>query len=220
MSPNAHSRSAFTLLEALLALAVSILVITITYSAYHTVIAVRSGTEKQEKAGSAAMQVLNLISRDLMCGAVIEIDDPVITLSPESAENPGSRLEFVTAIPDANAPDPLAWYTLERTTFYLEEDRRGARRLLHERTPLFGPDARNTQTNLLLERVDAFNVRFLHNNEWLSEWPADDEAQWPRAARLELTIIGDRQLFSTDVFLPVGNVITSSVNRNQQTLGE
>ena len=206
-----------TLIEVLLSVAITVLVVTLVLSVYHTVtVTLRSQQERQAGAGAAA-DALTLIARDVSCTFVAWRDNATaFALSPsEDAQRPDSDLSFCTSIVPDGETD-LRWCELEQVAYRVTTDPRQERTLIRANRPLAGPGAASAPvTNVLATGIEQFRVTVYDGTNWIASWPAAGSPICPRAARIEIRArqaTGTRDL-QTEVFIPAGNVITSSLVR-------
>jgi type II secretory pathway component PulJ len=207
-----------TLIEVLLAISISVLVITLVFSVYHTTSAVLGGQEERRKGPRAAMDVLYRISEDLQRGVpqwsadigtfMLDIDDAMDEPKP-------SRLSYCTGVPVDERDKE--WFTTQHHTLRLKREAGEVPRLERIQYPMVGPREEGTiQTNVVLFGVENFQVTVYDGSNWKSEWMAQgDKPRWPQSARIQVTMTekAGGKTYQTEVFLPVGMVVTSDVER-------
>ncbi len=202
-----------TLIELLLALAIAVLVIAVVYSLYHTVTVTLRGQQERRRGAGAAADALARLSRDLTCAFANPNDDDCAFLLNSGGSN--STIGFCTAVVPEGETDPR-WFYLERAAYRLVPDPNGDPMLIRESKPLTGPGALATAaTNRLVEAVVGFKVTVYDGSDWREAWEDDASKTPPRAARIELGIrqgAGTRE-FRTEVLIPVGNEIKTSLDR-------
>ena len=207
-----------TLIELILAIAIASLVVTLVFSTYHTVSVTMKGQEDRRRGADAAADAVRQIERDLACTFAPKSDEACsFVLEKEAAATGAPRLSFCTAVMPANETD-LRWFELHRVVYRVGTDSKDAVVLFRENQPLVGPGAFSPPvTNVLATGVESFHVSVYGGSEWNEEWSSEGAA-CPRAARIELTAkYGDgTKSFQTEVLIPAGNPVTSTVVRAVQ----
>ena len=208
-------RSGMTLIELILAIAIASLVITLVFSVYRTVSVTMQGQDERRRGADAASEAVQRIARDLACTFAPKSDEACkFTLEKGASATTASQLSFCTAVMPEGETD-LRWFDLHHVAYRIGNDSKNAVVLFRENQPLSGPGAfAPPVTNVLARDVESFRVSLYNGSEWSDEWPAG-EAACPRAARIELTARygSGTKTFQTEVLIPVGNPVTSSVSR-------
>ena len=212
LAPQPPRGGGFTLVELLVALSLSAVVLTLVFTGYAVVLAVRRGQAERAAPAETAQQALRQLSRDLERIFVYPGDDATRVLLQADAGAPhGLReLSFCRCALPPGARDPL-WATAERVAYRLEAATATDSVLICESRPLAGVGARDPpQTNGLFRHVTRFEVRLFDGKEWQAAWPVGaNTSAVPRAARLDLTVQQGPARVSavTEVYIPVGNRI-------------
>ena len=210
-----RQKAGFTILEAVLSLVIAILILSVVYSIHQTVLAVRRGTEAREEGPVAVMRALNQLSRDLMCATPLGTAAPLQLLPAPTGTN-ASELILFTLAPDAGDSTAPEWHSIQRVRYLIRETEQRTRQLIKETSPHPFIRENDTQTNILLRNVAAFRVDMLTDGQWVAEWEATEQQDWPKAARLFLQREKEEP-FQTEVFLPAGCLVTSSLTRASTT---
>lgn len=204
MSP----RSGMTLLELLVALAIALLVIGVVFSMYQSATRTLATQEAAEAGPATAVRAMEVLARDLSCACAPPDEDacPFLISTPAPANN-YTVAGFCTA---SVAPgDDRRWVVVESVAYRLvagEEDR-GV--LLRESVPLAGPGSEGPAvTNVLADRVEAFELRVYDGLEWEAEWGSGG---LPQAARIAMASGG--RSYTVDVLVAASQRFTSSVTR-------
>jgi len=209
------SRSGMTLIELILAIAIASLVITLVFSVYRTVSVTMQGQDERRRGADAVADAVRQIARDLACTFAPKSDNTCkFTLEKEASAPEAARLSFCTALLPAGETD-LRWCELHRVTYRVGADSKSETALFRENQPLAGPGAfAPPVTNVLASDVESFRVSVYDGAEWNDEWSSVDAA-CPRAARIELTVRhgSGTKTFQTEVLIPVGNPVTTTVVR-------
>jgi type II secretory pathway component PulJ len=203
-----------TLIELILAIAIASLVITLVFSVYRTVSVTMQGQDERRRGADAVADAVQRIARDIACTFAPKSDAACKFILGKGASTPAaSQLSFCTAVmPDGETE--LRWVQLHRVTYRVGTGSKDTAGLLRESQPLAGPGAfAPPVTNALANDVESFRVSVYDGSEWKDEWSGD--AACPRAARIELTARhgSGTKTFQTEVLIPAGNSVTSTVVR-------
>ena len=202
----------FTILEALLSLVIAVLILSVIYSVHKTILTVRQSTEDREDGPVAVMRLLHELSRDLMCAVPIEDAEASLELvTPDTSTN-ASELALLTFVSDPEEGHAMEWNSIQRVHYVLRDAGDHTLNLVKEVTPKPLTEETVVFTNILLSQVAAFRVDVLRDGDWLSAYRCAKQDAWPKAARLCLQRTGE-EAFQTEVFLPAGCVVTSSLSR-------
>lgn len=207
------SRSAFTLLETLLALAIAFVVVGLVYSVFHSV---QSTVELQQSLVSGperGVAALGVISDDL-ARAFVGASDPEtrFRLERKSGQSESAKLHFCTLRADAMEQD-VRWADAIRVGFETVAGAEGVTLIQTER-PLVGPGSLSEPTtNALAHRVSDWAAEVFDGTTWRNEWPTEDKPDLlPRAVRVSFQDIrGQRR--ETEVFIGAQTSTTSSLQR-------
>ena len=208
-------RSGMTLIELILAIAIASLVISLVLTVYRTVSVTMLGQEERRRGADAVADAVERIARDLVCTFAPKSDNSCLFVLDRGA--PASKsphLSFCAAVVPEGETD-LRWFDLHRVTYRVDVEGGSAPVLLRESRPLSGPGAlAPAVTNVLAREVESFRVFAYDGTEWKDDWPPG-LAGCPRAARVELTARhgSGTKTFQTEVLIPAGNPVTSTVQR-------
>lgn len=202
----------FTILEAMLSLVIAVLILSVVYSVHKTILTVRQGTEDREDGPVAVMRILNDMSRELMCAVPLEEAAVSLELLTPDADTNASELALLTFVADPSEVDTMEWQTIQRIHYVLRDADHHTRHLVQEITPKPFTEETTVITNILLPNIAAFRVEVLRDGNWLPACRCAGQDSWPRAARITLQRTAE-EAFQTDVFLPAGCVVTSSLIR-------
>jgi general secretion pathway protein J len=182
----------FTLLELLVALAVFSIMSIAAYSGLRNVLFTRAAVEAQSQRLAAVQLAVYRLEQDIEQAMPRSIRDEYG--DPQAAliggELSDDRLTLTRAGWDNPLGQPRA--NVQRVAYRLREGR-----LWRLHWPVLDRGGRiEPRETLLLERVQAFTVRFLDQDDWRSDWPpptnaeADSEAPdpMPRAMEISLTL--------------------------------
>jgi prepilin-type N-terminal cleavage/methylation domain-containing protein len=209
-------RTGMTLIELILALAIASLVITLVFSVYRTVSVTMQGQEERRRGADDAANAVRQIARDLTCTFAPKSDATCeFDLQKDSHGPFSSQLSFCSAITQEGETN-LLWFELHCVAYRVGVDEKNKPVLLREYQPLTGPGALAPPvTNVLAGEVESFHVTVLNGSEWNDEWTSTSNAPCPRAACIEVTTRygAGTKTFRTEVLIPAGNSISSTVTR-------
>ena len=204
-----------TLIELILAIAIASLVITLVFSVYHTVSVTMQGQDARRRGADAASDAVQRIARDIACTFAPKSDEACKFILEKGKSAPAlSQLSFCTAVMPEGETD-MRWFELHRVAYRVGTDARDAVVLFRENQPLAGPGAfAPPVTNVLASGVESFRISVYDGTEWKDEWSSENSV-CPHAARIELTARygSGTKTFQTEVLIPVGNSVSSAVQR-------
>lgn len=200
------------MIELLLAVAIAGVVVALVYSIYHTVTRVADSQRERRDGAGAALRAVDTLARDLACTFVTG-DDAECSFALKTATPEAADLSFCTAVLPAQEADPR-WCVIERVAYRVAPAPGRRRALVRESRPVAGPGSSGPPaTNLLVAAVASFRIELFDGETWSAEWPGESSGPCPRAARIEIGLADGGPTYRTEVFIPVGNAITSSLVR-------
>ncbi len=218
MSPrDPRHRAGLTLIEILLATAIAVLVIAVVFSTFHMVSVTLRGQQERRAGPDAAARALEQLTADL-AGTWVSRDDDLCSFRltpPEPPTSADSQLSFCRSRPPDGEKDPR-WFEVARVAYRVIEAPESGKALVRESETVFGPDsAPAVTTNVLAEGIERFLVSAYDGAAWKTDWSPKDARDCPRAARVELEARcgGGTRTLQTDLFIPIGNAVSSTVNR-------
>lgn len=207
------ARSAFTLLETMLALAIALVVVALVYSVFHSV---HSTVELQQHLAAGperTVAALAEVSDDLARAFVGSGDTSTrFHLVQAAGRADRSELLFCTIRADSSERDPR-WADAVIVGFEVIEEAQGLALIRFER-PLTGPGSVDEPvTNRLATGLAGWQVEVFDGDSWSSTWPPERERdRLPRAARLSLRDADD-EVRETEVLIGTGATIAPSMER-------
>ncbi|HEY8240322.1 MAG TPA: hypothetical protein VIH35_02700 [Kiritimatiellia bacterium] len=204
-------RSAFTLIELLLAILIGVLVVVLLTSILATTARTTQGQSERAKGEPAAMDAMDQL-RDDLTRAILPDNDAgcAMSLKPEPAVFGLCTLRLSETVADPQ------WSKTWRVEYRTEPDEAGGIRIVRIEQPAIGPGALDgAVTGLVIGAIDRFAVELYDGAEWHKEWPLEDGSSRPVAARIEISAerFKGRKKWETEIFIPAGLVVTSSVIR-------
>lgn len=205
----------FSLIELIVALGIAALVTAVLFAAYHTVIRTAEQQGLRGRAASASARALDQVSRDLACALHVP-DTPALRFALGVRGKAGGDGEQVlvltTTRPPAADPD-LRWFTVEQVTYLFRGDT-----LYRIARPLPEEQGVPATTNVAARGVRRFEPSAWAGEVWTNVWPLDERSDpLPPAVRVRIETAAGRdgpaQAFDTEVYIPAGNAVTSSLTR-------
>lgn len=210
----AAPRDGLTLIELLLSLAIGVMVVTLVFTTHRTVTSVLRGQRERERGPRAIALAREQLQRDLATLFVPGHDrDCALLVERDPDREQASILSFCGLEPREGERD-LRWSDVVRYRYQLGVAPAGGLQFERVRHRPTGPlSASAPVTNVLAEGVDRFVVQLFDGVAWQDLWPpaGSTNAAAPHLARVAL---GDQ---TTDLFLPVGLVVTSTIQRAAET---
>ncbi len=179
---------AFTLVELLIALALSGLVILLVLALSYTVSRALTDRQTRRTGPDAAWQALDQMARDLGNSfPVAGYEQGGFELSTEeSARGPLSQLAFCSAERPVSEEDPR-WFNLYHITYRLDVTPRPPGRLIRTRQPLAGPGAlQPPEETVCAENIARFTVTVFQHGNWTNNWSTTSTEKGPAAAMITL----------------------------------
>ncbi len=175
----------WTLIEALVAIALTAVLAAVVFSTWLTVHRVMQGRSSRSARAAAAAVALRRLAADLECAC-----EPGEGTAFELRGGPGATpplelhfFAFVAPDRDAGSRPPEV---RELRYQVLRGDERDLRLVRIDR-PATGPGADSAgKTNVLIERAVAFTVTVSDGTNWAPEWPPKGGNPFPAAARASL----------------------------------
>jgi hypothetical protein len=210
------SAAGLTLLETLVAISV-IMIVSISLLATIATLNRIAGGARQRGSAEDRLRLLQSIADELGCAVPVAVGKrPVFSIGGTKDENARLALEF--AIYDSaldDVADSTARLVIRR--YDLEQGVNGEFVLKRRTRAVRGPGSLATG---LVETVavglSSFQARALSGSEWRDQWPPDGESELPEAVELSLAVTADAAVLTNSVivYIPAGNVVTSSFERS------
>jgi len=220
------ARCGLTLIELLVSMAIAVVVVALVVSLYRTVARTVDGQQARARGPHAAAQAINVM-RDDLTALILPPEDLacVFTVGPTLEDGArGPEIALCTLVP-GDTEHGLNWSQPMRMVYRVAAAEGHTAALVRVRQALSGPAAlAGAETNVLLNEVALFAVSVFDGTTWHVTWPpADPKAPPPILVRLELTpaeAAGRAEGYATDILLPVGVRVTSTVVRASGTAEE
>ncbi len=208
-------RGGFTLLEVMLAVAISAMTLALAGLLVQFVMRTLERQQEQIRGPRAAATALRHVDEVLRTAAP-PTEDPATRFELVD-EEAGPRLRFARAARPSHASEP-AWSEVRLTEIRLDpgEGRGAGRRLVCLERPPLGPDADRVVTNLWMRGVRGLEIFVWGGGAWQTAWPAEGESpSVPAAVRVALSFEGADGPSSLErvIAIPAGMTVTSRLER-------
>lgn len=188
----------FTLIEMLIAVAVSALLLVTTYGIVTSVSRTRDRLIGDGEGFHLARVISERLGRELR-GAYYSATTPGSRFNGGTDEEGRPYLELATT-----ASTPASGGTgIVVVRYLLAEDETDTKVLLRDEHPLYSQPAEDRPVRRLAAGIEELQLRFRQGAEWLPQWRSDEQAGLPDLVELNLTVkSGDRLLpFQTAIEL-------------------
>ncbi len=225
----------FTLVEILLAVSLLSIMVTVMYSAFHTMGRIMRRTQQTKDTYQAARLIMARMRQDLSCAYASPTQTNFMFRGEniEEADGAADALTFVSSghiISGRDVPEG----DFAEISYYLDENNPG---ILVRREDLSPDDEREVggTLSILGKNVVGLDLTYLDGTEqtarraggmetlldetleeeeaWLEEWDPEEKTYLPRAVRINVWLQNERQEvedFSTTVVLAMGRTATST----------
>ncbi|NVJ49199.1 MAG: type II secretion system minor pseudopilin GspJ [Gammaproteobacteria bacterium] len=167
----------FSLIEALIAIAVTALVAAIALNSLSNAISIKEGQEIQDERLANFQRAVNRITMDLELLADRAVRNEYGDLQPQIMGDKSADESFLSLTRQGKRnPANLPRTEMERVTYRLKEGD-----LIREQWLML--DIASTDQiveRVLLADVTKFEVEFYHDEQWIDSWPSSDIANYNR----------------------------------------
>ena len=218
MSPDHMGRfrygTGFTLLETMLAIAISFAVVALVYSVYHSVIQTLEGQQFRQNGPERATQALHVI-RDDLSRAFAPEDDKVCQFRLGGSDKAPDRVLSFCTLRRNEQEEDLRWVSVVHVEYAAIDSPKGLSLIAAEQ-PQAGPQAlKPPLTNIVLETIASFSAQAWHSGKWVDVWGDDENAQVPRAVRLRLSMTtSPNSELETEIWIPIGQSYSTGIQRH------
>lgn len=189
----------FTLIEMLLAIALSALLLVTVYSTYFSIarsIDATSGTQELLETGRILLEMLKRDIRGITGGRF-----PLISTVQEMDGKLVSDIVFVTSAPSTT--NPFKW---SKVGYALIQDQLGHRIFLKKETRNPSDDLDQLGKVFEISRlVSSFRLAFFDGTEWAEQWDSRSTGKLPKQVRITVEISDDNknvQTFTAEEGIP------------------
>ena len=186
-------QAGFTILETLIATAISTIVLLVLLSAYHGFVRALEVAGRESKSPAVALdEVAQLLISGVADGMLT--NEPAFGLDYDVHSN--AVLVFYRAAITAKPPETV----LSRVIVESQDGQLKVRQ-----TPIL-PDRTQGEesTNVVLTGASSFAARAYYREEDFMTWPTSNYPPWPEAVDLELKVDGQTNIWSMETIIPVG----------------
>lgn len=214
-----HSRTGFTLLETMLSIAISVVVVALVYSVYHSVTKTLEGQQSRQNGPERATEALHVIRDDLSRAFAPEGDKACKFQLGGPSETSTAVLSFCTLRRNEQERD-LRWVSVVHVEYTAIDGPEGLSLIAAERVQA-GPQAlKPPSTNVVLESIASFSAQAWNTEEWVELWPERDDnenEQVPRAIRLQLSMATSPDIeMETEVWIPIAQSYSAGIQRHAE----
>ncbi len=202
-----------TLVEILVAAAVSSLLLVMVYVTYRSVFRTAGDIAEYSEFYENVNMALNRVDRDIRNAVLLRRKEGITLI----AEDGGDRdsLHFVTTelreLPLAGRPDtPFPFSDVHEVSYFCESDEKHPDLcVLMRRSELHYDDDTTAggASHVVIKNVVGLNFEYRYGNDWQDEWDSRDANRFPRAVRVTLTLVdysGKEETF-TKISVPEEN---------------
>ena len=209
--------SGFTLVELLLAIALSVLVAAILAALIRGLLTAGDGQSSRIRGPLAARAAVRTLSREIACAFAPPIKGlaPLKLATSTEPGKPEVSLSLYAPVPaeSGTAGD----YDIEHITYEVLQDGPESRELHRISAPCSGPLTNAPTTNLVLNGRFTLAIEALTNGTAQTEWPPPqaETPVLPTSLRLSLSLPGEDPL-QTEVLIQTATGIPSPVERKTE----
>jgi len=179
----------FTLIEMLIAVAVSALLLVTTYGIVTSVSRTRDRLVKEGEGFHLARVICERLSRELR-GAYYSADTAASRFAGGTDEDGRPFLELATT-----ASTPASGGSgIVVVRYLLAEDESNSKVLLRDEYPLYSQPADDRPLRRLAGGIEELQLRFRRGAEWQPQWRSDEMAGLPDLVEVSLTIKANDRL--------------------------
>lgn len=184
--PKTSRKSAFTLLEVLVAIAILSMIFTMVYSILFSTLSARDIIHDQTHVDRMADKLLGLIIRDLQAVYIYQVDGPCFV---GKTGMQGDRLDFVTNMDSLIGKEEVKSDLCEVSYYTIPNNKESGAYFLIRREDFFLDDKLQEGGFgiKLYDRVAKFKLEYMKpDGNALTEWSIQDKKCLPRAIRVTL----------------------------------
>jgi type II secretion system protein J len=218
---NDSTRSAFTLIEMILAIGIAAIVLAAANAVFFTALHLRNAASDAVDSASPTDQALTILRRDLQCAVtpkasgLLSGDFKIGNVTSLGIGDPVSA-EIFTATGALSESEP--WGDIQRVTYELKNSPDGgagkdlyrsvSRNLLTLATP-------DVEDQLMLSGVDSVQFSGFDGTQWYSTWDTTDttsaNTNLPVAVRVDIQLTGDKNA-PIEILVPIDSQSRSNSN--------
>jgi len=179
----------WTLIETLVAVALTAVLAAVVLSTWMTVHRVLRGRGARVTRAASVADALRRMATDLEC-ACEPASGPAFELQSDKRAAVGTALRFCSVAAATDGTDGGAPEMAE-LRYEVARDETAQPRMVRIRRPAAGPGAMGMgTTNALVARAEAISIEAFDGTNWLAAWPAPGGERLPRAVRISVAYGG------------------------------
>ncbi len=197
----AHSSKGFTLIEILVAVALTSIILAALYSTFFSVLRAQSAIDKGLERTRGVSRFLETFSKEIKSSFYKE-NNPITNFTGEKNDRNGKTLSRVTlttfTYPLLKEGRPTG--DLIAVRYSVEEDRDKKMTLYKETwNPYAKDDRKNVFKAEVLEDIDGFEISYFNGKDWAKAWDARLDKKLPDAVKASISVRdkGDVKEFTT-----------------------
>ncbi len=213
-SPCPHPcRRGFTLVEVLLATALTALIATILALLAHALLSAGDAQAGRLRGPFAARAALRSLSRDLSCAFSPPMEQvvPLKLSTSTEPDQPETSLLLYVPVPEPSLP---LGYDIHQVTYEVHRSGKAARELRRMAAPCSGPGTNTPMTRILLRGPFAFSMQAVSDASSHDSWPPpnEEDPELPTSMTVNLTW-DQRESYQTEVLIQPTIRIRSPIER-------
>ena len=187
MSEMAQKNHGFTLLEVLLAVALSALLLATVYTTYFAIARTIDTTSETQELMETGRVLLEMIKRDVR--GVTAGRFPLISTTQDLDGKPAADISFVTSAKSSTNP-----FNLTRVGYSLVQDTQGEPVLVRKEAKNPKDDFNTLGNAFEISRmVSSFQLSFYNGTEWVDQWDSRSTGKLPKQVRITLEMSDGKQ---------------------------
>ena len=217
MTPNfiRRSRTGFTMVELLLALALGVLVAAILATLVHGLLTAGESLTGRVQGAFAARAAVRALAREAACAFAPPVEGLVPLQLSTSTEPDQPQVQLAFYVPVPLAAPVVDGYDIEQVTWTVKPFADGHRELQRISVPCSGPFTNVPVTNLWLEGQFELAIAAVTNDTEATAWPppGTEKPVLPPSLRFSLVLPGEVPIH-TEVLIQTANGIRSPIERD------
>lgn len=210
---NRSPRYAFTLIEVLLAIAISVAIFTLSVSLFTTTSRTLLGQEQRLSGELRTLEAYTQLEKDLLQTVpALGSSNLMFQLQAPESDDGFSRLR-VASLQRLSGEEDLRWTEIIRLDYFVNEKRELIREAQRDTGLLQFPGSRQ----VLLTEVTEFRLEALQMSEAYEDWPQEDEAALPTGVAVRLSVKARKGApMQGRILIPAGLVVQPDIERGGQ----
>lgn len=212
-------RRGLTLIEVVVALAIASIIFATVFLLYRTTAATALRQQQRDRSTYAPAETFAALQRDISALMPDAIDkDAALHLIKTDVKmgEPSSDISFCAWRADSASQEGL-WADAQKIAWRVIGPGTPTAQIMRLSAPLTGPNSGAIVTDLYVRGVARFRLQLHDGKQWRSQWPREGEetAGRPQSLRIDIALNDGSGTtnWTTDFAIPIGNLITSRIDR-------